>query len=114
MTGIRMRRCAALAAFAAESMLVHAVSRASEEAVDRATQSALALDAHPGQRFAYLVRQLANFAGDERDSETMHRVVSQRELGGAQSWADIAAYLNRTPSLHRAQTGDGRRLALVD
>jgi cytochrome c553 len=143
MTGIRMRRYAALAAFAAASMLVHAGSRASEEAVDRATQTALALDAHPdrgasqfgrhcarchgpqaegdagrgvpalaGQRFAYLVRQLANFAGDERDSETMHRVVSQRELGGAQSWVDIAAYLNRTPSSHRAQTGAGTRLAL--
>jgi cytochrome c553 len=138
-----MRRCAALAAFAAATMLVHAATRASEESVDRATQSALALDAHPdrgasqferrcarchgpqaqgdaargtpalaGQRFAYLVRQLANFAGDERDSETMHRVVSQKELGGAQSWVDIAAYLNRTASPHRAQTGDGSRLAL--
>jgi cytochrome c553 len=130
-------------AFVAVSMIVHAGARASEQAVDRATQTALGLDAHPdrgasqfarhcarchgpqaegdpgrgipalaGQRFAYLVRQLANFAGAERDSETMHQVVSQGELGAAQSWVDIAAYLNRTPSSHRAQTGDGTRLAL--
>jgi cytochrome c553 len=137
-----MPRCAAFAAFAALLTLVHVGARASEEAVDRATQTALALDVHPdrggaqfdlhcahcdgpqaqgdagrgipalaGQRFAYLVRQLANFAGAERDSDTMHRVVSQKELHGAQSWVDIAAYLNRTPMSHRAQTGDGTRVA---
>jgi hypothetical protein len=47
MIGIRPRHCAALAAFAAASMLVHGDARASEEAVDRATQTALHLDAHP-------------------------------------------------------------------
>jgi mono/diheme cytochrome c family protein len=48
----------------------------------------------------------------KRDSDTMHRVVSQKELHGAQSWVDIAAYLNRTPMSHRARTGDGTRVAL--
>ncbi len=89
-------------------------ARASQESVDRETQAALALDAHPtrgaaqfgrycaschgrqaqgdadraipalaGQRFTYLVRQLADFAGAERDSNTMHRVLSQKEIAPA-------------------------------
>jgi cbb3-type cytochrome c oxidase subunit III len=117
--------------------------RASEAAVDRATQAALSLDAHPdrgasqfahycarchgsqaqgdagraipalaAQRFAYLVRQLANFAGGERESDTMHRVVSQKELQLPQSWVDIAAYLNRARLSVRRQTGDGTRLTV--
>jgi len=65
-----------------------------------------------GQRFAYLVRQLANFAGAERDSHTMHAVVSQTEVREPQTWADIAAYLNRVPMSNRTQTGDGTRLGL--
>lgn len=119
----------------------HAV-RASEEAVDRETQAALALDAHPGrgaaqfarycarchgsqaqgdasraipslagQRFTYLLRQLANFAGGERDSGAMHQVVSRKEMREPQNWVDIAAYLNKTAPLQRAQTGDGMDLA---
>jgi len=115
----------------------------SEEAVDRTTQTALALDVHPdrgslrfahdcarchgtggegnadraipalaGQRFAYLVRQLANFAGAERDSDAMHRVISQPGLRGPQAWVDLAAYLNRLPPSRGGQTGDGRRVAL--
>jgi cytochrome c553 len=119
----------------------HAVC-ASEEAVDRETQAALALDAHPdrgaaefarycarchgaqaqgdasraipslaGQRFTYLVRQLADFAGGERDSDTMHQVVSRKEMREPQNWVDIAAYLNKTAS-QRAQTGNGMDLAL--
>ncbi len=120
-----------------------AVARASEESVDRATKSALSLDAHPDrgaaqfarhcarchgrqaqgdagrmipalarQRFAYLVRQLANFAGGERDNDTMHRVISQKEMRSPQSWVDIASFLNRLPRSGRAQTGEGNRLAL--
>src|SRR5271168_1418938 len=111
---------------------------ASEEAVDLATQTALALDAHPerggaqfaryctrchgsqaqgdasraipslaGQRFTYLVRQLANFAGGERDSNTMHQVVVRKDLRQPQTWVDIAAYLNKTAPSQHAQTGDG-------
>ena len=118
-------------------------ARASEESVDRATQTALSLDAHPdrgaaqfgqycarchgsraqgdasraipvlaGQRFAYLIRQLANFSGFERDSNTMHGVLSQMELRAPQSWVDIAAYLNGVPLSFPAQTGDGAAVAL--
>ncbi len=116
---------------------------ASEEAVDRATQAALQLDAHPdlgaaqfkqscarchgpgaqgdasraipalaGQRFKYLVRQLANFAGEERESATMHHVVTQKELREPQTWVNIAAYLNNLPVAAHAQTGDGAHVGL--
>jgi cytochrome c553 len=132
-----------LVVVAACSLLAGHSVFASEESVDRATQAALALDAHPdrglrqfasfcaschgsaaqgdagrvipslaGQRFTYLVRQLANFAGQERDSDTMHQVVSAKELRNPQSWVDIAAYLNRTARSQGAQSGDGTDLAL--
>ena len=131
---IAIAACAALGALDAH---------ASQESVDRATQTALSLDAHPdrgaaqfshhcvtchgsqaqgdagtgipalaGQRFAYLVRQLANFVGDQRDNGSMHAVVSQTELREPQIWVDIAAYLNRVPMSNRRQTGDGSRLGL--
>jgi cytochrome c553 len=143
MAGISVPRAGVLVAIAAFCALECAGARASEESVDRATQTALSLDAHPdrgaarfdlycvrchgnqaqgdagtgipalaGQRFAYLVRQLANFVGEERDSGSMHAVVSQKELREPQTWVDIAAYLNRVPLSTRAQTGDGTRLAL--
>jgi cytochrome c553 len=124
-------------------LLVDGVAFASEEAVDRATKAALALDVHPdrgaiqfarncarchgsqaqgdagraipnlaSQRFTYLVRQLANFAGGERDSDAMHQVLSRHELRDPQNWVDIAAYLNKTAPLKHTQTGDGADLAL--
>jgi cytochrome c553 len=132
-----------LATFAAVFALVSGNARASEEAVDQATQTALLLDAHPdrggvqfgrycahchgghaqgnadraipelaGQRFAYIVRQLANLTGFERDSNAMHGVLSQIELRGPQTWVDIAAFLNRALLVNRVQTGDGTRVAL--
>jgi len=130
-------------AIAVWSALSAVDTRASEVSVDRATKTALSLDAHPdrgrtqfarhctrchgrqaqgdaeraipalaGQRFTYLVRQLADFAGGERDSDTMHRVVSQKEMRAPQTWVDIASFLNRLPRSGRAQTGEGARLAL--
>lgn len=71
-----------------------------------------AIPALAGQRFAYLVRQLANFAGLERDSGAMHGVLSQTALRGPQTWVDIAAYLNRAPLSDPAQPGDGTQLPL--
>jgi len=136
-------RGVSLVTIAACSFLSGGAVCASEEAVDRATQAALELDAHPDrgakqfsalcagchgadaqgdadraipslarQRFTYLVRQLANFAGRERDSDTMHQVVSAKEMRDPQSWVDIAAYLNRATRSPSAQTGNGTDLAL--
>lgn len=116
---------------------------ASEEAVDKRTQLALGLDAHPqageaifkahcttchgpqahgdptrtipalaGQRFTYLVRQLANFSGGERESTTMHRQMEQAAVQDPQSWVDIAAFLNRLPTDYAVQHGDGTDLNL--
>ncbi len=139
----RKRGVAVIAAVMTLFVLQLSEAYASEEAVDRATQKALALDVHPDrggalysqycaqchgpgaqgnasrtipalapQRFNYLVRQLADFAGLERDSNTMHAVLSQIDLRGPQAWVDIAAFLNRTPALQPAQHGEGNYLTL--
>jgi cytochrome c553 len=139
----RIRGVSIIAVMTVVFVLQCADARASEGAVDRATQKALALDAHPNhggilfshycarchgseaqgnasraipalasQRFNYLVRQLANFTGLERDSNTMHRVLSQIELRGQQNWVDIAAFLNKEPSSQHAQRGEGGYLTL--
>ncbi len=71
-----------------------------------------AIPALAGQRFKYIVRQLANFAGAERDSITMRHVVMQKELREPQTWVDIAAWLNNAPMVPHAQTGDGMHVAL--
>lgn len=132
-----------IAAMTVLLVLQCADASASEEAVDRATQKALSLDAHAdrgsllffhycaschgseaqgnssravpalaAQRFNYLVRQLANFAGLERDSNTMHAVLSQIELREPQAWVDIAAFLNKAPVVDRTQHGEGNYLTL--
>ena len=58
------------------------------------------------------MRQLANFAGLERDSNTMHAVLSQIDLRGPQAWVDIAAFLNKAPVVARTQHGEGNYLTL--
>lgn len=116
---------------------------AQEEAVDRRTKAALALDgnaergkdlfrteciachgreaqgdsAHQipalaGQRFRYLVRQLANFSGGERDSIPMNHELTKARYRQPQSWVDIAVYLNHLAPLGTREHGDGRDAAL--
>jgi cytochrome c553 len=65
-----------------------------------------------GQRFAYIVRQLANFSGEERENDMMHHVVSRQKVRLAQSWADLAGYLSRMPSNPATEIGNGTHLAL--
>lgn len=64
------------------------------------------------QRFAYLVRQLANFASAERDSDAMHSKALQRPMNNPQTWVDIAAHLNKLPTIPAAATGVGTHVAL--
>jgi cytochrome c553 len=71
-----------------------------------------AIPALAGQRYAYLIRQLANFTGAERDSSAMHAVVSRAELQAPQMWADIAAYLNGLPSRSPRSGGPGEEVEL--
>lgn len=58
-----------------------------------------------GQRFAYLIRQLANFSGKERDNATMHEVTHKQEIRNPQAWADIAGYLNHLTATSPPQFG---------
>lgn len=71
-----------------------------------------AIPALAGQRFRYIVRQLANFAGDEREGAIMQRVLAHPTLKDPQTWVDTAAYLNNLPNREPAGTGDGTRVAL--
>ena len=52
-----------------------------------------------GQRFSYLVRQLADISGEERESLIMHRVLSAPDLRQPQTWVDVASFLNAAPVL---------------
>lgn len=74
--------------------------------------STRAIPSLAGQRFAYLVRQMANLSGDQREATVMHRALSTPTLREPQTWVDIAAHLNGAPALRRAQTGDGIQLGL--
>lgn len=65
-----------------------------------------------GQRYAYLIRQLANFAGGERDSATMHGIVAQAQLRQPQAWVDLASYLNAIAVIPPAGTGSGTDIGL--
>ncbi len=65
-----------------------------------------------GQRFTYLVRQLANFAGAERESSTMHGVAIQPAINDPQEWVNITAYLNRLAPQTDTQMGSGKAVQL--
>lgn len=65
-----------------------------------------------GQRRAYLIKQLADFAQAERSSTKMHAVVAQREVREPQEWADLTAYLNSLPVSQDNEIGDAKHLAL--
>lgn len=79
------------------------------------TAAGIAMQAIPalaGQRYAYLIRQLANFAGGERDNSTMHDIVAHAELRQPQTWVDIASYLNAISTNSPAATGSGADVGL--
>jgi len=65
-----------------------------------------------GQREAYLIKQLADFAELERDSEAMHAVVAKAALSEPQVWADVAGYLSQLPVVRLPETADGSGVEL--
>jgi cytochrome c553 len=60
-----------------------------------------------GQRQAYLIKQLADFAELERDSGDMHKLAARTAVANPQAWADLAAYLSNLPVARFPETGDG-------
>lgn len=64
-----------------------------------------------GQRRAYLIKQLADFALAERLATAMHAVVVRSKVSDPQAWADVALYLNSLPVLARPGAGSGQHLA---
>ncbi len=70
-----------------------------------------------GQQEGYLLEQLVNFLTGVRAGSAMHGPVMQEALGAAdvdrpQSLSDLADYLARAAPSMRAETGEGRALAL--
>lgn len=60
-----------------------------------------------GQRQAYLIKQLADFAELERDSSDMHKVAARTAVANPQAWADLSGYLSNLPAVRFPETGDG-------
>jgi len=67
-----------------------------------------------GQRYKYLVRQLASIALGQRHGGAMHNVLSTTALRDPQTWVDVAAYLDAAPPPKHPTTGNGEFLALGD
>jgi cytochrome c553 len=61
-----------------------------------------------GQREAFLIQQLADFAELDRQAEQMHAVISKAALNEPQAWVDVAAYLSRLPTVRQPEQGSGR------
>ena len=64
------------------------------------------------QREAYLIKQLADFAELERESQEMHAVIARAAVNEPQAWADLAAYLTRLPAAEFPETADGEGVEL--
>lgn len=60
-----------------------------------------------GQRQAYLIKELADFAELERDSSDMHKVAARTAVADPQAWADLSGYLSNLPAVRFPETGDG-------
>jgi cytochrome c553 len=65
-----------------------------------------------GQRRAYVIKQLADFAERDRIATQMHKVVDRSQVNEPQAWADVALYVNNLPVPQSAQKGDGKYVSL--
>lgn len=64
-----------------------------------------------GQLPLYLIKQIVDFAEADRTAPEMHRVVSLKQLVGAQSIRDVATYLASLPPNPEPEVGEGKNLA---
>lgn len=87
----------------------HCSSCHGQKALGSATKLIPAL---AGQRQAYLIKQLADFAELERQATEMHRVVARAQINEPQAWTDLAAYLNNLEPTPFPQRGKGANLEL--
>lgn len=65
-----------------------------------------------GQRQAYLVKQLADFAELEREGDQMHAVVSKAAINEPAVWADLSFYLSSLQPARFPETADGSGVEL--
>jgi cytochrome c553 len=65
-----------------------------------------------GQRTAYIIKQLADFAELERQGREMHQVVAKPGVSEPQAWADLAAHLSALPATLAPETGNGEGVEL--
>jgi cytochrome c553 len=64
------------------------------------------------QRQSYLVKQLADFSLNDRDSSTMHGVIARKSVNDPQTWIDVAAFINSLSPFTSVQNGKDTNLAL--
>lgn len=65
-----------------------------------------------GQHPKVLIKQLADIRAKNRDNPTMYPFALPREIGGAQSIADVAAYISQLPMNPENGVGPGTDLEL--
>ena len=65
-----------------------------------------------GQRYDYLVAQVARFASNDRRSTPMHWALAREHMREPQSWVDIAAYLSQLPAVRYPQGGGNHHVQL--
>lgn len=64
-----------------------------------------AVPALAGQRFDYLVQQIASFAAGERSSTPMHWALAREHMREPQTWVDVAQFLSALPVMAVAHDG---------
>ncbi|MBT6094019.1 MAG: c-type cytochrome [Rhodospirillaceae bacterium] len=65
-----------------------------------------------GQHKNVIIKQLADIRALNRDNPTMYPFALPRSIGGAQSIADVSAYIAKLPMNPEPGYGDGKDLAL--
>lgn len=64
-----------------------------------------------GQQALYLIKQMVDFAEEDRSAPDMHRIVALKDLSTPQALRDVSSYLHGLPGNTQPETGDGKDLA---